>query len=322
MLRFLIRRILFGLLVLWVIATAVFFLFFVATPGDPARIFAGRQATEETVAAVRRQLGLDRPLYEQYWDYLSGLFHIPPDLGTSFQNQEPVLNMIMIRLPVSISIALGAAVLWLLIGIPIGILAATKPRSLADRTATVVALAGLSMPTFVLGMLLYNWFFFQLTKAGYPIFPANQYVPIVESPIEWARHLMLAWLTLALVFAATYSRLTRGSLLEVLGEDYIRTARSKGLSERAVVLRHGLRSALTPIVTLFGLDIGALLGGTIVTEKIFGLPGLGALAVQSVSTQDLPVIMGTVLVAAFFVVVANILVDMTYAILDPRVRLR
>jgi len=320
-LRFLTRRILFGLLVLWIIATAVFFLFYIAGPGDPARLFAGRQATEETVAAVRRQLGLDRPLYEQYWDYLTGLFHWPPDLGTSFINQEPVLNTIIHRLPVSISIALGAAVLWLLIGIPIGILAATRPRSVADRSATVIALAGLSMPTFVLGMLLFNFFFYQLTKAGYPIFPANGYVPLLENPFQWARHLLLAWLTLALVFAATYSRLTRGSLLEVLGEDYIRTARSKGLAERTVVFRHGLRSALTPIVTLFGLDLGALLGGTIVTEKIFGLPGLGALAVQSVFTQDLPVIMGTVLVAAFFVVVANIVVDMTYALLDPRVRL-
>jgi peptide/nickel transport system permease protein len=320
-LRFLTRRILFGLLVLWIIATAVFFLFYIAGPGDPARLFAGRQATEETVAAVRRQLGLDRPLYEQYWDYLTGLFHWPPDLGTSFINQEPVLNTIIHRLPVSISIALGAAVLWLLIGIPIGILAATRPRSVADRSATVIALAGLSMPTFVLGMLLFNFFFYQLTKAGYPIFPANGYVPLLENPLQWARHLLLAWLTLALVFAATYSRLTRGSLLEVLGEDYIRTARSKGLAERTVIFRHGLRSALTPIVTLFGLDLGALLGGTIVTEKIFGLPGLGALAVQSVFTQDLPVIMGTVLVAAFFVVVANIVVDMTYALLDPRVRL-
>jgi len=320
-LRFLTRRILFGLLVLWIIATAVFFLFYIAGPGDPARLFAGRQATEETVAAVRRQLGLDRPLYEQYWDYLAGLSHWPTDLGTSFINQEPVLNTIIHRLPVSISIALGAAVLWLLIGIPIGILAATRPRSVADRSATVIALAGLSMPTFVLGMLLFNFFFYQLTKAGYPIFPANGYVPLLENPFQWARHLLLAWLTLALVFAATYSRLTRGSLLEVLGEDYIRTARSKGLAERTVVFRHGLRSALTPIVTLFGLDLGALLGGTIVTEKIFGLPGLGALAVQSVFTQDLPVIMGTVLVAAFFVVVANIVVDMTYALLDPRVRL-
>jgi peptide/nickel transport system permease protein len=320
-LRFLIRRILFGLLVLWIIATAVFFLFYVASPGDPARLFAGRQATEETVAAVRRQLGLDRPLFEQYWDYLSGLLHVPPDLGTSYLNQEPVLNTIVQRLPVSISIALGAAAIWLLIGIPIGILAATRPRSLADRSATVAALAGLSMPTFVLGMLLFNWLFFQLTKAGYPIFPANGYVPLLEDPFQWARHLFLAWLTLALVFAATYSRLTRGSLLEVLGEDYIRTARSKGLPERTVVFRHGLRSALAPIVTLFGLDLGALLGGAIVTEKIFGLPGLGALAVQSVFTQDLPVIMGTVLVAAFFVVAANVIVDMTYALLDPRVRL-
>lgn len=321
MLRFLVRRILFGVLVLWIIATAVFALFFLS-PGDPARLFAGRQATAETVEIVRRQLGLDRPVYEQYFDYLRGFLNWPPDLGTSFLNQEPVLNTIMQRLPTSISIALGAAVIWLLIGIPIGILAATRPRSVADRSATVIALTGLSMPTFVLGMLLFDWLFFRLTKAtGNPIFPVGRYIGFLENPFEWARHLMLAWLTLALVFAATYSRLTRGSLLEVMGEDYIRTARAKGLPERTVVVKHGLRSALTPIVTLFGIDLGALLGGTIVTERIFGLPGLGALAVNSVGTQDLPVIMGTVLIAAFFVIVANIIVDMVYAILDPRVRL-
>ena len=176
------------------------------------------------------------------------------------------------------------------------------------------------MPTFLVGLLLLYFLFFRLHLAGIDWFPAGGYVPFAQSPAQWAQHLILPWLTLALVSAATYSRLTRGSMLEVLGEDYIRTARSKGLSERRVVYRHGLRSALTPVVTQLGIDVGALLGGAIVTENVFGLPGLGQLAVQSVTTQDLPVIMGIVLVASFFVVAANIVVDLLYAVLDPRVR--
>ena len=177
------------------------------------------------------------------------------------------------------------------------------------------------MPTFLVGLLLLYVLFFRLRLAGVDAFPGGGYVPFTESPAQWVQHLVLPWLTLALVSAATYSRLTRGSLLGVLGEDYIRTARSKGLTERRVVYRHGLRSALTPVLTQLGIDVGALLGGAIVTENVFGLPGLGQMAVQSVTTQDLPVIVGIVLLAAFFVVAANIAVDLLYAVLDPRVRL-
>lgn len=315
---FLLRRIAFSALVLLVISAAVFFLFFVASPGDTARLFAGRNATPETVALVRHRLGLDLPTYVQYGRFLRNLLH--GDLGESFVNGQQVGHLLWTRFPVTASLTLGAAVIWLLIGIPIGVLAATKPRSIRDRMATVFALAGLSFPTFLLGILLLYFLFYKLTIWGIPWFPPSDYVPITQDPFEWARHLILPWLTLALVTAATYSRLTRASLLEVLGEDYIRTARAKGLKERRVIYRHGLRAALTPIVTLLGIDIGVLFGGAIVTERIFGLPGIGQTALLSVQQADLPTLMGTVLLAAFTIVVANIVVDICYALLDPRVR--
>ncbi len=315
---FLLRRIAFSALVLLIISAAVFFLFFVASPGDTARLFAGRNASPETVDLVRHRLGLDLPTYVQYGRFLNNLLH--GDLGQSFVNGQQVGHLLWTRLPVTASLTLGAAVVWLLIGIPIGVLAATKPRSFRDRFATVFALAGLSFPTFLLGILLLYFLFYRLTIAGLPWFPPSDYVPITDNPAQWARHLILPWLTLALVTAATYSRLTRGSLLEVLGEDYIRTARAKGLGERRVIYRHGLRAALTPIVTLLGIDIGVLFGGAIVTERIFGLPGIGQTALLAVAQADLPILMGTVLLAAFSIVVANIVVDICYALLDPRVR--
>jgi peptide/nickel transport system permease protein len=318
MFRFLVRRILFGVLVLWLISVAVFVLFFVA-PHDPARTIAGRQATAQTVALVRHRLGLDQPLLEQYWQFLVRLAH--GDLGYSYYNSEPVRSLIFARLPVTLSLTVGGAILWLILGVGIGVMAARRPRSMFDRAATVFVLGGLSMPTFLVGLLLLYVLFFRLHLAGVNVFPGGGYVPLTQSPAQWAQHLILPWLTLALVSAATYSRLTRGSLLEVLGEDYVRTARSKGLSERRVVYRHALRSALTPVITQLGIDVGALLGGAIVTEDVFGLPGLGQEAVQSVTTQDLPVIVGIVLLASFFVVVANIIVDLLYAVLDPRVRI-
>ncbi len=200
-------------------------------------------------------------------------------------------------------------------------LAATRPRSAADRTVTAFSLFFYSMPTFLLGELFLLILFYRLHLAGFTFFPASGYVPLTTDPYEWLKHMILPWFTIALVTAATYSRLTRGSMLDVLGEDYIRTARSKGLAEKRVVYRHGLRSALTPVVTQFGIDLGTLLGGIIVTETVFGLPGLGLQIYNSISRQDLPVIIGLVLLASAFIVAANILVDMVYALLDPRVRL-
>ena len=318
--RFILRRLLFGVVVLFVMSLAVFILFFVVAPGDPAANFVGRTPTPEQIEQAKERYGLDKPVPEQYVRYVGRLFK--GDLGFSFRNREPVRDTLLARLPATASLALGAAVVWLAIGIPIGILAATRPRSFRDRAATVFALAGLSFPTFVVGLIfLYVFFFLFRTELGIDLFPGNGYVPLTENPVEWARHLILPWFALALVSAASYSRVTRGSLLEVLGEDYIRTARAKGLSERRVTYRHGLRSALTPVVTLLGLDVGVLLGGAIVTEVIFGLQGIGQTAVTAVFTGDLPVIFGTVLFAAFFVVVANIIVDIVYALLDSRVRL-
>lgn len=318
MTRFLLRRTLFGVLVLWLISVATFVLFFVA-PHDPARVIAGKLATPQTVALVQHRLGLDQPVPVQYWHFLTGLLH--GDLGYSFYSSASVNSLLASRLPVTLSLTAGAAVIWLVVGVLVGTLSASRPRSLVDRAATIFVLAGLSMPTFLLGLLLIYLLFFRLHLVGVDWFPAGGYVPLTQDPLEWLRHLVLPWVTLAVVTAAAYARLTRGSLLDTLGNDYIRTARAKGLSQRRVLFRHGLRSALTPVVTQFGIDVGTLLGGVIVTETVFGLPGLGQLAVQSVTNQDLPVIIGIVLVAALFIVVANILVDMAYAVLDPRVRL-
>jgi peptide/nickel transport system permease protein len=316
--RFLVHRLLLGLLVLWIVSVAVFGLFFVA-PHDPARLLAGRLATPQTVALVNHRLGLDRPLPDQYGSFVWRALH--GDLGYSYYSSAPVRQLLLSRLPVTASLVLGAALLWLVLGVGVGVAAARRPRSLADRTGTVFVLTGLSMPTFLVGLLLIYFLFFRLHLAGFDLFPAGGYVPLTQDPAGWAQHLLLPWVTLAVVVAATYSRLTRSSLLEVLSQDYIRTARSKGLSEERVVYRHGLRSALTPVVTQLGIDLGGLLGGVVVTEQVFGLPGLGQLAWQSVTNQDLPVIIGTVLVASLCIVVANVLVDLSYALLDPRVRL-
>jgi peptide/nickel transport system permease protein len=313
MLRFLIRRILFGILVLWIVATGVFLLFFVAAP-DPAARFAGKSATPETLALVRHRLGLDKPLWQQYWDFIGRLLH--GDLGFSFATQTPVNDLIRQALPASLSLILGAAVLWMLAGLVTGVVSATRARTTLDRVITAGVLVGISMPAFVVGLTLIYIFGVRLR-----IFPQSGYVPLVTNPVMWFEHLVLPWITLAFLQTAIYTRLTRGSLLDVLGEDYVRTARAKGVSERRVIYRHALRSALTPVLTQFGVDIGVLIGGTLVTESVFGLQGIGQLTVRSLTYGDLPVIMAVVLIAAAFVVVANLLVDVGYSFLDPRVRL-
>jgi peptide/nickel transport system permease protein len=316
--RFLARRLVLGIGVMWTVATIVFAMYFVA-PHDVARLLAGRQATPETVAAVSRNLGLDRPILSQYVSFLGRLLH--GNLGFSYANSEPVTKLIGESLPVTVSLAVGGAVLWLLIGVTVGVMAATRRRTIFDRVTTVAALIFYSTPTFLLGELLLIFLFYRLHLIGIHLFPAGGFVPLTQDPVSWAQHLLLPWLTIALVSAATYARLTRTALLEVLGEDYIRTATAKGLSSRAVTWRHGLRAALTPIVTQFGLDLGTLLGGVVVTETVFGLPGLGQLLIISIQHQDLPTTIGLVLLASAFVVVANIVVDLVYVIIDPRVRL-
>jgi peptide/nickel transport system permease protein len=320
MMRFLIRRVLTGLLVIWLISVIVFALFFIA-PHNVAQLLLGKFAAQnqQLVDSVTHQLGLDQPIVVQYGHFMWRLLH--GDLGYSYYSHEPVTSLIAAAFPVTASLALGAAVIWLVLGVLIGVLSATRPRSLLDRGATLFALVGLSFPTFVLGLLLLFVFFYQLHLVGVDLFPGNGYVPLTTDPGQWAAHLVLPWITLAVATMAIYVRLTRGQLVEVLGEDFIRTARAKGLRESRVVYRHGLRAALIPVVTQFGIDVATLLGGVIVTEQVFGLNGLGRMSVQAVTNSDEPVIIAVVLLAAVFVVVANIVVDALYAVLDPRIRL-
>jgi peptide/nickel transport system permease protein len=318
--RFLVRRILQGIFVMWLVTVGVFVIFYVGPgPGQVARALAGKSATPATVAAVSHRLLLDQPIWVQYWHFLWLLLH--GNLGYSFYHGQSVNSVLAAAFPITLSLVLGAAILWVIIGVLTGVLSAVRARSFADRTFTGLALFFYSMPTFVLGLLFLLFFYYELTIHGIHAFPGSGYVSFTTSPFQWLRSLILPWFTLALVSAATYTRLTRGSMLDVMGEDYIRTARAKGLSERRVIFRHSLRAALTPIVTQFGLDVGILLGGAIITEQVFSLPGLGFTAVEAITTQDLPIIIGVVIVASAAVIAANIVVDAFYAVLDPRVRL-
>jgi peptide/nickel transport system permease protein len=317
MTRFLVRRSLHGLFVLWMISLLVFLLFFIA-PSDVARRMAGRQAPPETVALIRHRLGLDRPLLQQYSGFLWRAVH--GDLGYDYYHQIPVSGIIVEAFPKTLSLVAGAAVLWMALGILNGVLSAVRSRSLVDRAVTGVSLVFYSMPEFLLGLLLLYFAYYRLTVAGFAWFPAGGYVPLAGGPLPWFQSLVLPGITLALFQAAAYTRLTRSSLLEVLGEDYIRTARSKGLSERRVVYRHGLRSAITPVLTQFGIDLGALIGGDVVVEQIFSIDGLGREAITALGNQDLPVIVGIVLFGTVAIVLANITVDLLYALLDPRIR--
>ena len=255
----------------------------------------------------------------QYGHFLSQLLH--GNLGYDYYHGQSVNSIVAQAFPVTLSLTVGAAIIWFTMGVLSGVASAVRPRSLMDRAATFTALVFYSMPTFVLGLLMVELLYYQLTIHGLRWFPGSGYTSPTQSLFEWFRGLILPWFTLALVSAAAYTRLTRAAMLDVLGEDYIRTARAKGLTERRVTFRHALRAALTPVVAQFGIDVGTLLGGAVITENVFGLPGLGYTAVQAISQQDLPVIIGVVIVAAAAVVVANIIVDLVYAALDPRVRL-
>lgn len=320
MARFLIRRIALGIFVVWLVTVLVFIIFFVGPgPADVARRLAGREATPLQVAQVARRLHLNEPTYLQYWHFLDGLLH--GNLGYSYIHGQPVTTVLKEAFPITLSLAIGAAVIWLVLGVMSGVLSAVKRGSLTDRTVTTLALIFYSIPVFVLGLLLLYVFYYQLTIHGVKIFPGSGYTPLTQNPVNWFKGMVLPWIALALISAATYTRLTRSSMLEVMGEDYIRTARAKGLRERRVVYRHTLRSALTPVLSQFGIDVGVLLGGAILTEVTFGMPGLGYTAVHAIEQQDLPVVIGVVLVATTAVVVANIVVDIAYAVLDPRVRL-
>ena len=319
MIWFLVRRTGQAILVLVIASIVVFLLYFVGPgPDQVARTFAGRLGSAARIAQIKHELHLDQPIYLQYghwaWNLLQGNF------GYDYYKGQPVGTVIAAAAPPTISLVIGAAIIWISYGVFTGVISAVRSRSLMDRSFTASALFFYSMPTFVLGLSLIWIFAYKLSPVT-TFFPFHGYVSITTNPGQWFEYLILPWLTLALVTAATYTRLTRTSMLEVLGEDYIRTARSKGMKESRVITRHALRAALTPVVTLAGLDIGTALGGVIIVEVLFGIPGLGWTVIQAITTQDRPVILGITILATIFVVVANLIVDILYAVLDPRVRL-
>jgi peptide/nickel transport system permease protein len=318
MLAYIIRRLLWVVLLLFVVSALTFIIFYLLPSADPAQLRAGRQPDPQLVEQIRHNLGLDKPWYQQYFDYMKQVF-LHFDFGYSYQNTISVKQQIFDRLPATISLALGAAVIWLTVGITVGIISAIKSRTLIDRVSMGTALVAISAPVYWLGLLSLYLFADDIGK--WHIFPgAGSYVPFSDNPAKWFSSLLLPWMVLAAAFAAFYARLLRSNLIETMGEDYIRTARAKGLSEKRVVFRHGLRSAITPIVTAAGLDIGILLGGAILTETVFNIPGIGRLVYDSIQHSDLPMIQGTVLIGTFFIVMANLVVDILYAFLDPRVR--
>jgi peptide/nickel transport system permease protein len=333
---FIIRRLFATVLLLILVAFITFLIFFEVprlagqTTYDLAAQYAGRSPTHSTVIAVEHQLGLNQPMLAQFGKFIWGIvagahynygpnkaYCPPPCLGYSFRSQLPVWPQLVSDIPVTLSIAVGAAVLWLLGGVAIGVISALKRGHPVDRISMLIALAGVSLPVFFTGQIVQTMFIY---SHPFSFLPPIHYVSILQNPLQWAENLFLPWVVLAFLYAALYARLTRAGMLETMSEDYIRTARAKGLATRKVIIKHGLRAALTPILTIFGMDLGLLLGGAIITETIFGLFGLGEFTVLAINNQDLPEIMGVVLVATFFVVIGNLLVDVLYAVVDPRVR--
>jgi peptide/nickel transport system permease protein len=324
MYHFLVRRILGAAVILLIISAVTFFLFF-AIPRDPARFACGKVCPPEALALVRHNLGIDQPVFLQYWQWLAGVFagrdytygHCDaPCLGYSFVNQQPILDAILDRFPTTLSLTIGAAVLFLLFGVGMGMIAAARRGKPADKIASSLSLIGASMQIYFVGVLA-TWILVDQLQ----LFERPAYHDFTDDPIKWFSGLLLPWLVLSIIFTANYTRMTRSSLVEQLREDYVRTARAKGMPSRTVFLRFAWRGAMGPIITIFGVDLGALLGGAIITEQTFVLHGIGELSIKAVVNQDLPMLLGVVLVAATAIVVANILVDAAYALIDPRVRL-
>jgi len=319
MLRYIARRLLWSIALLLIVSAVIFVIFYVFPSADPARIRAGRLATAEQIEEIRKVLGLDKPIYEQYWIYMKDLV-LQFDFGFSYQSNTPVRELILDRLPATISLTVGAVAIWLFVGVPTGIISSIRRRSLLDRTMMVTTLAFISAPVFWLGLV--SLYLFAKDVGRFPLFPGQgSYAEFSQGPLDWTYALILPWLVLAAAFAAIYARYLRASMIDVMSEDYIRTARAKGVPERRVVVRHGVRSAITPIVTLLGVDVGLLLAGNaILTESVFNIPGVGRLLYTSIERSDLPVIQGVVLFGALFIVLLNLIVDIAYAYLDPRVR--
>lgn len=318
MTRYIIRRLLMGVLQLITVLALLFLLFRVLPSADPAKLLAGRNQNPKIIAEIRHNLGLDKSVPEQFWLYVKGIF-LHFDLGYSYYSTAPVKELIFDRLPATLSLVLGGAVVWLTAGLGVGIISARRAGSKLDRGAMGSALVLVSAPEYWLGLLVL--FFFATDIGKVPILPGSgSYVGLTADPTKWFTSLIMPWLVVAAASAAIYARLIRGSLIETMGEDYIRTARAKGLSERRVVLRHGVRSAINPVVTLLGIEIAVLLGSSVLIETVFNIPGIGRLNYIAITHSDYPIVEGTVLFAALFVVLANILVDIAYAFLDPRVR--
>jgi peptide/nickel transport system permease protein len=319
MVLYIARRLVWTLVVVACVLAITFAVFYLLPAGDPALRFAGKNPTTQELNLIHQRLGLDKPWYTQFFNFSKNFFigdkYGWPGLGYTYAGQTSVKSLIIARAPRTLFLIAGAAIIWLVLGVSIGVLSAVKRRSATDRVSMGFALFGISTPVFWLGLMALFIFWRQLGWTG-----GSGYVSPVDSITGFFSHMILPWIVLALLYAAFYARMTRNNLLETLGEDYIRTARAKGLSERRVIFKHGLRASLTPIVTMFGLDIALLVGGAIITESVFNLQGLGYLAINNALQQDLPVVLGVVLLASVAVAFANLIVDILYAFIDPRVR--
>jgi peptide/nickel transport system permease protein len=313
MTAFLIRRLLGMILVLAVVSFIVYLVFIVIPGGDPASRIAGRTATQANILSIRDKLGLDQPFYVQWFDLMKQLFTAKL---VSYSDQLNVVSQIWQGLPVTFSLSIGAGIIWLFFGVLVGVISAVTAGRFSDRSITVLALIGVSMPVFWLGILLRYVFAEQRSW-----FPDGGYTPLTSSPVQWLYHLILPWLTLAVLFIGFYGRVLRSNILDTINEDYVRTAKAKGLSPRRILIKHVLRTSLIPIVTLFGLDFAAVLGGgAILTESVFDLHGVGFYARTAIGNLDLPPLIGVTLFGAFFIVLFSTLVDVAYAYLDPRIR--
>ncbi|MFE4925272.1 ABC transporter permease [Streptomyces sp. NPDC056661] len=324
MLRFILRRTLGALVILLIISAVTFFLFF-ALPRDPARLACGKICTPANLELIRHNLAIDAPVWVQYGKWLVAIVvgrdfttgHCAaPCLGYSFVNQEPIFQTIVDRFPTTVSLTIGAAVVFVVFGVGMGMIAAWKQGTIADKVASSASLIGSSMQIYFVGALATYFLVDQ-----WHLMDRARYVPFTDNPLAWAHGLLLPWCVLAIIFTANYTRMTRSSMVEQLNEDFVRTARAKGMPERTVFLRFAWRGAMGPIITIFGVDLGVLLGGAIITEQTFTLHGIGELSIKAVINQDLPMLLAVVMVAATAIVILNIVVDAVYAAVDPRVRL-